>query len=200
MTTMHVLSQPTLVLNRSWVAIDTTSAGEAIRLLFKGAAKVVRPETYEAHEFDTWTDLAVAPDEPCIRTPTLRIRIPEVITLTNYDKVPQRSVAFTRRHLFERDRRTCQYCGKRPGTAELTIDHVVPRSHGGKSTWQNCVLACIACNRRKADRTPSEAHMRLRREAKAPRWRPTINVPFARMRQSWQQFVSDRYWNVPLEP
>jgi len=195
-----VLSQPTLVLNRSWIAIDTTSVVDALRLIFKGAARAVCTDNYEVHGFESWADLAVEPDEPHIRTARLRIRVPEVIALTAYDKVPRRTVAFTRRHLFARDRRMCQYCGCQPGTSELTIDHIMPRSRGGKSTWDNCVLACIACNRRKADRTPPEAGMRLRVEPIAPQWRPTLDVPIARMRQSWQKFVSDRYWDTTLEP
>ncbi len=198
--TISVLAQPTLVLNRSWVAIDTTTVLGAMRLLFKGTAVAVQPESYETHEFESWADLAVAPHEPHIRTPRLRIRVPEIIALTGYDKVPRRAVPFTRRNLFDRDRRACQYCGRRPGTAELTIDHVLPRSRGGLSTWTNCVLACVACNRRKADRTPAEANMRLLAEPRAPRWRPTLDVPLGRVRQSWQKFVSDRYWNVALEP
>ncbi|MCR9246087.1 MAG: HNH endonuclease [bacterium] len=198
--TTSVLSQPTLVLNRSWVAIDTTTVLGAMRLLFKGSAVAIAPESYETHGFHSWADLAVEPHEPHIRTPRWRIRVPEIIALTCYDKVPRRTVAFTRRNLFERDRRSCQYCGCRPGTAELTIDHVLPRSRGGLSSWRNCVLACVDCNRRKADRTPAEAHMHLLREPVAPDWRPTLDVPLGRMRQSWQKFVSDRYWDTALEP
>lgn len=198
--TTSILTQPTLVLNRSWVAIDTTSVVDALRLLFKGSAVAVTPDSFEMHGFESWSDLAVEPDEPHVRTARLRLRIPEVIALTGYDKVPQRSVAFTRRNLFARDRRTCQYCGCKPGTTELTIDHVHPRSRGGKSTWENCVLACVTCNRRKADRTPKEASMRLLCEPKPPKWRPTLDVPIARVRQSWQKFISDKYWDSKLEP
>lgn len=195
-----ILSQPTLVLNRSWVAIDTTSVLDALRLIVKGAALAVRPDTYEAHGFDSWANLAVEPDEPHVRTVRLRIRVPEVIALTRYNGVPLHSVTFTRRNLFKRDHYTCRYCGAQPGTEELTIDHVVPRSRGGVGTWENCVLACVECNHHKADRTPDEAGLRLRRKPEAPRWRPTLGIPIARVRQSWEKFVSDRYWNVRLEP
>ncbi len=196
----HVLSQPTLVLNRSWVAIDTTSVMDALRLLVKGAALAVRTDTYEAHGFDSWADLAVEPHEPHVRTVRLRIRVPEVITLTRYDGVPFHSVTFTRRNLFKRDRNTCQYCGVQPGTQDLTIDHVIPRSRGGMSTWENCVLACVGCNRRKADRTVGESGLHLRCKPEAPQWRPMLGLPIAKVRQSWEKFVSDNYWNVRLEP
>lgn len=194
------LSHQTLVLNRSWLAIATTPVARAVGLLYSGAAKAIRPDTYELHGFDTWADLAVAPDEPYLKTVRLRIRIPEVIVLLDYDGVPQQTVVFTRRNIYKRDRNTCQYCGARPGTAELTIDHIMPRSRGGRSTWENCVLACVSCNRRKADRTPEEAHLHLRHPPVRPRWAPTLGIPIARVRQSWAKFVSEGYWNVPLEP
>jgi len=195
-----VLSQPTLVLNESWIAIHTVPVKHALRLLFTGAAKAIQPETYEVHEFETWADLAVLHGEPCIRTVALRIKVPEVIVLTRYNGLPDPSAVFTRRNLFRRDHNTCQYCGSRPGTSELSIDHVLPRSRGGKSSWQNCVLACMDCNRRKANRLPDEAGLKLSRPPIKPRWSPLIEIPVARVRQSWERFVSDRYWDAPLEP
>jgi 5-methylcytosine-specific restriction endonuclease McrA len=195
-----VLSQPTLVLNESWIAIHTVPVKHALRLMFTGAAKAVQPETYEVHEFESWADLGVLRDEPCIRTVALRIRVPEVIVLTRYNGLPDPGAVFTRRNLFRRDHNTCQYCGSRPGTSELSIDHVLPRSRGGRSSWENCVLACMECNRRKANRTPDEAHMALLKQPVKPRWSPLIEIPVARVRQSWERFVSDRYWDAPLEP
>ncbi|MCA8957513.1 MAG: HNH endonuclease [Planctomycetes bacterium] len=200
MTQASVLSQQTLVLNRAWLAISTTTVRDALGLIFSGAAKAIRPETYETHTFESWADLAVPPEEPCVRTVTLRIRVPEVIVLTRFEKMPNRTVAFSRRNLYRRDRYTCQYCGATPGGGELSIDHVVPRSRGGRSTFENCVLACTACNHRKANRTPREAGMRLRQAPRAPKWTPILQVGVARVRQSWEQFISERYWEVPLEP
>ncbi len=194
------LSQPTLVLNRSWLAIATTSVRHALSLLYTGAAKAVRPDTYETHGFEAWADLAVPPEAPCVRTVQLRIRVPEIIVLTRYNRIPRASVPFTRRNLYLRDRYTCQYCGARPGSPELSIDHVVPRSRGGQSGWTNCALACVPCNRRKANRTPTEARMHLLQPPRRPPWTPLLTVPLGRVRQSWEQFVSDRYWDVALEP
>ena len=200
MLTAGVLAEPTLVLNRSWYAIATTTVRHALGLLYSGSARAIRTDTYELHTFETWADLAVPLDEPHVRTVTLRIKVPEVIVLTHYDGAPKGTLPFTRRNLYRRDRNTCQYCGARPGSAELSIDHIVPRSQGGHGTWVNCVLACMRCNRRKANRTPADAGVRLRKKPIAPTWTPTLEVPIARLRQSWEKFVSERYWNVPLEP
>jgi 5-methylcytosine-specific restriction endonuclease McrA len=107
-------------------------------------------------------------------------------------------VAFSRRNVFKRDHYTCQYCNVQPGTEELSIDHVIPRSHGGTSTWENCVLACVACNKRKADRTPQQAGMKLRRPPVHPTWKPLYAAHRVRI-ASWAKFISEAYWNVELE-
>lgn len=198
--TASLLAQPTLVLNRSWSAIATTTVRHALGLVYTGAARVIRPETYEAHEFETWSDLSVPPDEPSIRTVSLEIRVPEVIVLTRYSGMPTQVATFSRRNLYKRDHNTCQYCGARPGTSELSIDHVVPRSRGGNSTWENCVLSCVRCNSKKADRLVDEVGMHLLVRPRAPHWTPIMEVPIARVRQSWRRFVSEAYWDVPLEP
>ena len=134
MSSPSVLSQPTLVLNESWTAIHTVTVRRALRLVFNGSAKAVNPDSYEAHTFETWASLAVPLDEPAIRTVRLRIKVPEIILLTNYDGLPTLAAVFSRRNLFRRDHNTCQYCGTKPGTSELSIDHVLPRSRGG---WLN---------------------------------------------------------------
>ncbi|MBM3987832.1 MAG: HNH endonuclease [Planctomycetes bacterium] len=200
MSTASVLTQPALVLNSSWLAIHTTTAFDALRLMCNGTAKAVVPESYELHGFESWVGLAVPPDEPAIRTVKLRIRVPEIVVLTQFGGQPNPAASFSRRNLFRRDDNRCQYCGRRPGTKELSIDHVFPRARGGRSSWENCVLACTDCNHRKRDRTPDEAGMRLRKLPAKPRWSPILEVPVGRVRQSWSRFVSDAYWDVKLEP
>jgi 5-methylcytosine-specific restriction endonuclease McrA len=127
------------------------------------------------------------------------IRVPEVIVLVQYDRAPRRHVPFSRRNLYRRDHYTCQYCGSRPGTENLSIDHVVPRSFGGHTTWTNCVLACIRCNIRKSNRSPEKAAMRLLRKPFKPRWIPQVALPKGIVKRSWSQFISERYWEVELE-
>ncbi len=102
---------------------------------------------------------ALHPDGPA------RLRVPEVVALQHFDRLPLAAVAFSRRNVAKRDHFTCQYCGSQPGVEDLTIDHVLPRAQGGTSSWTNCVAACAPCNARKADRTPEQAGMRLRKAA-----------------------------------
>ncbi len=194
-----VLDQRTLVLNRSWVAISTTTVRHAMTMLYANVARVICPQTYQAHDFESWVNASASRDEPCIRTVALRLRIPEIITLAVYDGFPNRGVAFSRRNLYRRDKHMCQYCGIRPGTEELTIDHVVPRSLGGRTSWTNCVLACVECNKRKSNRPLLEAGMRLRKHPRAPRWSSDTALLLGRRRASWESFISDRYWNVELK-
>ncbi|MHC4338864.1 MAG: HNH endonuclease [Planctomycetota bacterium] len=192
------LDEPTLVLNRSWLAISTTTVRKALSLLYQRAASAICPNTYQAHDFASWTALSVARDEPCIRTVTLRLRVPEIIVLRSYDSLPRRTVAFSRRNLYRRDGYTCMYCGSRPGSEELTIDHILPRSQGGRTTWQNCALACVECNKRKANRNLHQAGMRLRKAPKVPRWSWDVEIAIGRRRASWESFLSERYWNIEL--
>ncbi|MBI3268549.1 MAG: HNH endonuclease [Planctomycetes bacterium] len=195
-----ILDQRALVLNRSWIPIDTTTVRRAIAWLYQGVAKVVEPETYEVHDFESWSELAVARGEPCVRGVAIEIRIPEVMMLTGYNGIPRKEVVFSRRNLYKRDQYRCQYCRCQPGSEELTIDHVLPKAQGGKSTWDNCVLACVGCNKRKANRTPLTAGMRLMKLPVRPRWSPLIALRVGRVRRSWERFISDEYWDVPLLP
>ena len=196
---MSMLSQPALVLNKSWVAITTTTVRRALTLVYGGDAKVVEPETYTTFDFNTWSELGVAKEQSFIQTVSLRIRVPEVILLSFYNGMPQMDVVFSRRNLYRRDKYTCQYCSGKPGTEELTIDHILPRSRGGKSTWENCVLACVKCNHRKSNLTPREAGMALLNLPHKPSWTPTIKINYGRRRIAWEKFLSEKYWNIALE-
>lgn len=179
--------------------MNVVSVKHALLLVFRDAARVISPDTYEVHDLRSWAAQAVGADESCIRLVSGAMRVPEVIVLTRHAQPPGRYVPFTRRNLYRRDRYTCQYCGARPGSENLSIDHVVPRSRGGKTTWVNCVLACVRCNVRKGNRTPEEARMKLRRRPFQPKWMPELAVDRSVVRRSWAQFVSDRYWEVELE-
>ncbi|HND56294.1 MAG TPA: HNH endonuclease [Pirellulaceae bacterium] len=192
------LEHPTLVLNRNWTVVNVVPVRRALILVCRNAARIIAPETYETHDLSSWAAQAIGADESSIRLVSRAIRVPEAIVLVTYERPPQQHVPFTRRNLYRRDANTCQYCGRRPGTEELSIDHVVPRSMGGRSSWTNCVLACVRCNIRKGSRTPQESAMRLLRKPFKPRWMPQITLPPGLVKRSWPQFISDRYWEVEL--
>jgi 5-methylcytosine-specific restriction endonuclease McrA len=184
-----ILRQPTLVLNRNWQPVHVASVQRALILLTCDAAKVVEPESFQLFSWNEWTSFEPAEGEPAIRSARLRVRVPEVVALVRFDRLPSGSVAFSKHNVFKRDRYVCQYCGSQPGRDELSLDHVVPRAQGGVSSWENCVLACLRCNHRKADRSLREAGMKLRRPPQRPTWTPL----YARLhheRKSWTSFLA----------
>lgn len=196
--TTTVLQRPTLILNRNWQPVNVASVARALVLVSRDAARVVDPHDYQLYTWEDWTQLAPRRDEPFVQSVRLRVRVPEVVALTHYDRTPAAHVTFSRRNIFKRDHFTCQYCGVQPGTDELTLDHVLPRAQGGTSSWENCVLACVACNKRKADRTPAQAQMKLRKPPLRPLWKP-LYADFPMRIESWSKFLSEAYWNVKLE-
>lgn len=190
-----------LVLNRSYLPIHVTSVRRAFALLYQGIAKAV-DEQYETFDFDSWRELAVSADHDRIGIVDGVIRVPRVILLQAFDRVPRRHVRFSRINIYARDRNTCQYCGRRFPRSELNLDHVIPRSQGGRSTWENVVCSCIGCNRRKGGRTPVQARMHLVRRPARPRWSPVLGVLGGREgHPEWRPFLSvvdASYWNAEL--
>ncbi|MBC8262480.1 MAG: HNH endonuclease [Planctomycetia bacterium] len=197
-----LLETPTLVLNRSWTPTHTLPAKMAICLVARDAARIIDPSTYEAHNLKSWHDLSLSRSEEnplLIRSELLCLAPLEVIVLTGYSGVGDQQVTFSRLNLYRRDKNTCQYCGVRPGTKELTIDHIMPRSRSGELSWENCVLACVTCNKRKANRTPEEASVKLLTPPKRPSWSQIRRIPTHPIWSSWEKFVSDAYWQQELK-
>ncbi len=201
---MHsALEQRVLVLNRLWQAVNICSVRRALSMLFTGNAQVVYNDSsgdFHTFDFGEWTDFSeIEPEEEFISTVSFRMRVPRVILLLGYDRFPKQEVKFTRQNIFERDKSTCQYCGKTFDRRELNLDHVIPRQRGGPTSWENIVCSCINCNTRKRNRTPSEAGLRLLKEPKKPQWRPFIQVSFGmKTPESWKHFIDVAYWNVEL--
>ena len=188
-----------LVLNNLYQAVQITTTRRAFRLFYAGRARAVDSD-FRTYDFDNWCDLSrMTQSGHFIHTVSFRIRVPEVILLKVYNGFVQHDIRFSRRNIFERDKNTCQYCGHRIPKAELTIDHVVPRSRGGYDCWENLVLACMTCNVHKANRTPDEAHMPLIRKPTKPTWLPQLGmrVPTSQL-ISWQRFVDTAYWDAEL--
>lgn len=189
-----------LVLNKSWVAVNVATAKRALVLLFQGHACVVHPKDYALYDFEDWIAFSHHSDgispKRYIYTPTSRIRLPEVIVLTTYNGFFSPEVRLSRRNIFARDKNVCQYCGHKFSRADLTIDHVIPRSRGGSDTWDNLVLACSECNLRKRNLTPEEAQMPLIRKPVSPHWLPRFESPLPKEElHSWKRFVDLAYWS-----
>jgi len=192
-----------LVLNKCWTPINTITLREAVILLFgehasgEPKAKIVEPSSYQQMTWADWSKLRPSADDKVIRTASLEFRVPEIIVLSQYDKMPKPKVTFSRRTIFKRDNNTCQYCGCHPKNDELTIDHVQPRAQGGTTTWENCVLACYKCNSHKANRTPKEAGMKLRKQPVKPDVR-YFKCDLTYKCRSWAAFLGEMYWQVEL--
>ncbi len=198
-----LLEHPVLVLNRLWQAINTCSVRRAFTLLCQGHAHVVYSEgesNFFTHDFQSWRDFSEANPEPeMVHTISLKIRMPRIIVLMLFEKLPKKEVKFTRHNIFERDKNTCQYCGKVFDRCDLNLDHVIPRDKGGETSWENVVCSCIPCNTRKGNRLPHEVKMYLIRKPKRPKWRPFVNIAFCgKHHESWKHFVDLAYWNVEL--
>jgi 5-methylcytosine-specific restriction endonuclease McrA len=200
------LDQPVLVLNRLWQAVNIIGARRAFGLLARGHAQVVYNEEDNFRTFSMldWMDFSVS-NPPLaaietVHTPSRTIRLPRVILLTFFDKLPCKELKLTRNNVFERDKNTCQYCAKVMPREQLNLDHVIPRHSGGKTTWENIVCSCIRCNSRKSNRLPHEAQMRLIRKPVRPKWRPVISLVLGNQhREMWKDFLDLAYWNVELD-
>ncbi len=197
-----LLNSNVLVLNRLWQAVNICSVRRALTLLFEGHAEVVCAEngSFDTFDFSEWRNFSerFPREEESIHTIRFRIRIPKVVMLLFFDRLPHKEVKFTRHNIFERDGNMCQYCGKVFDRRDLNIDHVIPRDRGGTTVWDNVVCSCIACNTRKANRTPGEAGMKLVRKPKRPKWRPFVQVTIPKADDSWKHFLDIAYWNVEL--
>ena len=189
-----VLDRPVLVLNRLWQPIHTCSVRRALKLVCLGHAQVVQTDgeaRYQTHDFSSWVEhSSESVAEEIVRTVQLALRIPKIIVLALYDRLPRKEVKFTRHNVFLRDKFTCQYCGVRFIERDLNLDHVVPRDKGGKTTWENIVTSCIDCNTRKANKLVHQVNMRLLREPRIPRWRPLFGMKSdSPTDESWRQFL-----------
>lgn len=196
-----LLNSKVLVLNRSYLPVHVTSVKRAFALLYQGVARAV-DDQYHTFDFESWRELGVTIHEERLGVVGGAIRVPRVLLLIAYERVPKRHVRFSRFNIYARDNNTCQYCGRRLPRTELNLDHVKPRSRGGLSTWENVVCSCHSCNRRKGGRTPVEAGMLLIHKPQRPQWTPFSSEMFNLKRyREWMPFlttVDAAYWNTEL--
>jgi len=197
-----------LVLNKHYMAIRIVGARRAFSLLFRQLAEVVSFEEnrYSNYDFRSWCEVSqfkrnFEPDGyDWVSTVNFYIAVPRIIRLLFYDRLPRSEVKFNRRNIFARDKNRCQYCGKRYPTTELSLDHVIPRSIGGKSAWENIVCSCTQCNVKKGGKTPQQANMTLIQKPIKPKRNPLVHVHLGHQRyHSWKQFLDHAYWSVELK-
>jgi 5-methylcytosine-specific restriction endonuclease McrA len=147
--------------------------------------------------------VAAAAEEDRIHSVNRTIKVPRVLVLTAFEKLPRTRVRFSRINIYARDADTCQYCSRQLKRSDLNLDHVIPRSQGGRTCWENVVCSCIVCNLKKGGRTPEQAGMALRRPPVRPKWTPLFrNAAKPQAYREWLPFlnVTDAsYWNVELK-
>ena len=183
------LQSPVLVLNRSFQPVRITTARHAFTLLYLGRARAL-DGGFEPVDFVQWSAIAPSSDDDFIGTPRGPIRVPRVLILSGYNRVPSAPLRLSRRNVFLRDAFTCQYCGGRPPMRDLNLDHVLPRSRGGKSSWDNLVTSCRTCNVKKGYATPEECGMIPRTKPHRPNWSMALRMaaPSTRFAE-WEPFL-----------
>lgn len=168
-----------LLLNITYEPLKIINWKKAINLLCLGKVEVIKEYEHE------------------IRSVSFSLKLPSVVRLLKLIKRPKSPIKFSRQNIYSRDRYTCQYCGHRFDSEELTYDHVLPKSRGGRTQWENIVTCCVECNRKKGGRTPEEASMRLIRKPNRPSWVPAlrITIGFQRVPETWRDYL---YWTIEL--
>jgi len=171
---MIAASSRCLLLNATYEPLSVIPWKRAVTMMFLGKVEVVRNYTRD------------------IRSVSVTIKMPSVVRLVRFVRRKRPQVSFSRRNIFARDNFTCQYCRTQHEAAELTYDHVVPRSQGGKTDWDNIVTCCVECNRKKGGRTPEQAHMQLVRRPRRPEALGSVTFTLAvrNAPASWTDFLS----------
>ncbi len=174
--------EQTLLLNATYEPLKVVHWQKAITLWCQGKVEIIAEHDRE------------------IRAVSFSLKLPSVIRLLRYVRIKKRFdyVPFSRANIYARDAYTCQYCAESFPTPELTFDHVVPVSQGGRKDWENIVTCCVTCNRKKGGRTPQEAHMRLVRAPRRPDSAPAIRITIGLRNapDSWRDYL---YWNLELD-
>ena len=193
---MNILTKATvLVLNRNWQAINVRTPQEAFCMMATNVATAleiegedsIRPVTWEE-----WITLPVREQDEAVRTARGRIRVPTVVVAVNYARVPKKRPKLCARTIRERDGNRCQYTGRMLRPHEGSLDHVVPRSRGGKDAWENLVWSAKEVNQRKADRLPHEAGLKLLAVPRAPKELPvTAHLRNAHGVAEWKLFLNE---------
>ena len=196
------LNGSVLVLNRFYMAVHVVSVRRALVLLYRDLAEVISVEDgqYFNYDFSAWLEMSEfqladpefeIDESDWVHSVNFALMVPRVLRLNFYDKIPKLTLRFNRRNLFARDSNTCQYCAKQLPLSQLSFDHVIPKSRGGKTTWENVVCCCLKCNGKKGDSKPKEAGMKLIRQPVRPRQNPVLSVKMDNPKyEVWRTFLS----------
>ena len=168
-----------LLLNISYEPLKIINWQKAITMLCLGKVEVIEEYARNIHSI------------------SFTIKLPAVVRLLKVVKRNSSPVKFSRQNIYARDRYKCQYCGSRFPAEDLTYDHILPKSRGGRTEWENIVTCCMKCNRKKGGRTPREASMKLIRPPVRPTWVPAVRltIGFKEVPQSWRDYL---YWHIEL--
>lgn len=191
---MNSLNKHVLVLNRDYRVLRTTTAKIAIISLFKGVVEVVdvRGDDYNTYDYESWVEYSCRDDinitdYSWVHSPNMALAVPYIIRIKNYSGYQRKKIRFSRKNIFIRDKYTCQYTGKRMRFKDLTLDHVVPRSKGGKTSWGNIVTCSRDVNMKKGDKTVEEAGLTLLNTPKQPDF--IEFYPHKVCHESWLKFI-----------
>jgi 5-methylcytosine-specific restriction endonuclease McrA len=199
------LTASVLVLNRLYLAVHVVGARRAFALLCRELVEVIHFEegALATYTFDMWREASKLranskqPHEDWVRAVNFEIQVPRVVRLLTYDRLPRQHVHLNRRSVLARDGHQCQYCGRHFPIQQLSLDHVLPRSRGGTTTWENVVCACLGCNVRKGGRTPHEAKMTLICRPTKPRRNPLLLTKLNNPKyESWRTWLDGVYWDI----
>lgn len=182
---------PTLVLNAGWIPIHIVDWEKAISLIYNDKVKCLDRD-YVGYSKDDWLEFSNHTKEYFVlRSPRMNIALPEIIVTKTFKKLRQdKSVSFSRQNIISRDGSCCAYCGKVFAIKDLNLDHIVPKSKGGLTSWSNIITSCIKCNSVKANRTPEEAGMPLLFHPKKPDWQGSKLKKFPECK-SWDKFLDN---------
>jgi len=194
----RILSTSVLVLNRHYTAVRVVTARRAFILLFRDAAEVLDIDEgqFSNYDFQSWCEVsqlrgtAKQHQEDWVRGANFEIQVPRIIRLVRFERSHAHGLRLNRRNLFARDGHRCQYCGQSLPLSQLSLDHVVPRSRGGTTTWENVVASCLHCNTKKGGRTPQEARMKLMRQPTRPSHNPVLALKLGNPKyEVWKTFL-----------
>lgn len=186
----NALNLPVLQLNKSWLPVYITTARHALIDLCSDSCRALDVNNYTLYNWNDWINLLFE-DKPFVQSVRFKICVPEIVVLTDYNKIPRFNVRLNMKNIWMRDSGQCQYSGHHLSLKNATKDHIVPESRGGKNVWDNVVTCCENINRKKGNRTPEEAGLKLLSNPRKPQWTPLFSAAqsFKHHPESWDMFL-----------